>query len=78
MFLCFLQAYGEAQDKKVKGVTLVSLALRASRAYRVSLAPWDKKVKYSSFLTPQRIKLDEKGEKKILCSGKKVINFLKC
>ncbi|KAI6078684.1 Collagen alpha-2(IV) chain [Aix galericulata] len=42
----------EAQDKKVKGVTQVSLALRASRAYRVSLAPWDKKV-YQDWLAPQ-------------------------
>lgn len=36
----------------MKGVTLVSLALRASRAYRVSLAPWDKKV-CQDWLAPQ-------------------------
>jgi len=48
----------------VKEVILVYLALKASRAYRVYLAPWDRKVKYSSLLTLQRIKQDEKRKGK--------------
>lgn len=41
------QAQEEAQDKKVKVAILVSVVLKALRARRVSLALWDRKVKYS-------------------------------
>ena len=69
------QEQEEAQDKRAKAVILVSLALKASRAHRVSLALWDRKVKYYFFLMLQRIKLLKKRKTKPLFSQKKVITF---